>query len=105
MASFVTDDIPPADRSNAPQKIMSVKQRIEEVCAAEPDLKKRWKAMKGIKWVLFCPQLGLYAGLRGLDIVPVAKGKAQVFDGRDNEELKARFYRASTGIDFQPTLL
>lgn len=76
--------------------------RIRDTIAAHPERKARWKAMKQLKWRMYCPQLGLWAGMRGLDIVPVASvGEALVFDGRDNEEHKLRFYRASTGIQWE----
>lgn len=70
---------------------------------------QRWKAAKAIKWVMACPQLGLYAGLGdGLDgsIVPVTdRAQAVVFTGQDNEERKLAFYRAVTGVHWTPEVL
>lgn len=66
------------------------------------DPKACWRAMRAIKWRMYCPELGLWAALRGLDIVAVpSEAEALVFDGRDNELTKLRFYRASTGINWQ----
>jgi hypothetical protein len=83
-----------------------LREMIAAAIAANPDKKACWKAMKAIKWALYCPQLGLYAGLRGIDIVPVTSiADAQVFDGRDNEAQKVEFYRVITGIDWQIQLV
>lgn len=69
----------------------------------------RWKAAKQVKWVMSCPQLGLYAALSndlGGGIIPVtSKAEAVVFTAQDNEERKLAFYRAVTGINWQPELV
>lgn len=80
----------------------TLKARIASTIAAYPGLSDRWKAMKKIKWRMFCPQLGFWAGMRGLEIVPVTDPENAVqFDARDNEEQKLRFYRAATGIHWE----
>jgi hypothetical protein len=68
---------------------------------------RKWKSCKNLlKWRLYCPQLNLWAGLDGLDIVPLqTPEKAQVFDARDNAEMKQRFYTATTGIKWSIELL
>jgi hypothetical protein len=70
------------------------KNEVSEAIArviAETPIDKRWRAMRGVHWVMTCPQLGLFAGLRGLDIVPVETlAEAQTFDGRDNETWKSK---------------
>lgn len=62
----------------------------------------------GQKWRLHSPQLNLWAGLDKLLIVPCQvqeDPRIQVFDSRDNQEFKRRFYRAVTGIDWQVELV
>lgn len=64
--------------------------------------KDKWNALKAKRWRLYCPQLNLYAGVdRNGDIVPCETAddpRVQVFDGRDNEKMKLRYYTAVTGI-------
>ena len=58
-------------------------------------------ALKQIKWRL---KYGLlYAGLDGVRCVLVADDdpRCQVFDGRDNEQMKARFYGALLNCKFE----
>lgn len=86
--------------------LAKLRELIQATIDANPDKKACWRAMKKIKWALYCPQLGLYAGLSGIDIVPVVNiADAQIFDGRDNEAHKAEFYRVVTGIDWQIKLV
>lgn len=85
-------------------------QKLQELIDAKieehKDGKTRWASMKTIKWALYCPQLDLYAGLSGIEIIPVTKiEQAQIFDGRDNQELKISFYRVITGVCWQIKLL
>ncbi len=42
----------------------------------------------------------LYGGLKGLECVLVADSEAQVFDSRDNRELKQKFWSAICGVPF-----
>lgn len=85
-----------------------LKAKISALIEANPDRKARWKAMRTIKWRMYCPQLNLWAGLDGIDIVPCASPddpRVQVFDGRDNEDLKLQFYTAITGIQWEVELV
>lgn len=68
---------------------------------------KKWKACRNLlKWRLYCPQLNLWAGLKGLEIMPSETPEgAQVFDARDNAESKQKFYTALTGIQWSIELL
>lgn len=50
-----------------------------------------WKLKSGL----------LYAGLNGLMAALVGPDDAQVFDSRDNPEIKARFYGAVLGCKFE----
>lgn len=69
-----------------------------------PD-KQRWRAMRGIKWVLVSPA-GQYAALDGLRCVLTSDfNRAVVFDGRDNEQYKARFYSAVLKVAVEPQLI
>ncbi len=49
------------------------------------------KQLKSNRWRLVSPA-GQYAGLEGLRAALVNREQAQVFDGRDSEQLKIRFY-------------
>lgn len=40
--------------------------------ASVPDMKTELQKLKAEKWRLYCPQLNLWAGLQGLQIVPCA---------------------------------
>ncbi len=79
--------------------------KVAEACATtEPLTKARNKALASVRWVLACENG--FAALSGLQIIIVADiSAAQVFDGRDNEEMKARFYSAATKTQFVPVLL
>ena len=54
---------------------------------------KTWKLKSGL----------LYAGLRGPAATPVlvADDNAEIFDSRDNPEMKARYYGAVLGCKFE----
>jgi hypothetical protein len=83
-----------------------LKERINEAIRLHSDKKERWKAMQAIKWRLFSHQLGFWAGLRGVEIVPVTDpSEAMAFDARDNEEQKLAYYRAATGIQWEIELI
>ncbi len=70
----------------------------------EPKTKARNKALASVRWVL-ASEKG-FAALSGLQIIIVPDiAAAQVFDGRDNEEIKARYYTAATKTQFVPVLL
>ncbi len=70
----------------------------------EPKTKARNKALASVRWVLACDNG--FAALNGIQIIIVPDiSDAQVFDGRDNEEIKARYYTAATKTQFVPVLL
>lgn len=95
-------------KTNTQNTLTELRATISATIAANPDRKARWKAMKSIQWRMYCPQLNLWAGLDGIDIVPCASPddpRVQVFDGRDNEEIKLPFYKLITGIEWQVEIL
>jgi len=57
------------------------------------------KTLKSNRWRLVSPA-GLYAGLNGLQAALVSRDNAEVFDGRDNPEFKARFYSVLLKVSF-----
>lgn len=83
----------------------SPQTRIDAACAGtEPRTRERNKALAGIKWRL---RYGLlYAGLHGFKCVLVSADdqRCQIFDGRDNQDLKARFYDMDAGCKFEVEL-
>lgn len=61
------------------------------------DTKERWKAMKAIQWRLRGPA-GQYVGNKGFwTLAFVPEANALIFDGRDNEAIKLRFYESVLG--------
>jgi hypothetical protein len=84
---------------------MNPQPMIDRICSEIEPGTFRQKALKEVRWVLHCPQLGLWAGMNGLSIVPTEKQSATVFDGRDSVDNKRRFYRLATGIDWQPVMV
>ncbi len=59
-------------------------------------------ATKQAKWVLKNVQMNIFAGLKGVSIVPVeTEAQATVFDGMDNPAVKIPFYEAITGIKWE----
>lgn len=87
-----------------------IQEKIAEACATTaPGTKARKHALASVRWVL--ASCTGYAALVD-DPVVIARcvivddiADAQVFDGRDNEEVKARFYGAMLKTDFVPVLL
>lgn len=78
-------------------------RQIKSACGStQPFTKQRNKALASVKWRLRCGLL--YAGLDGLEVVLVEQDNAQVFDGRDNEAMKKRFYEAASGYKFEVEL-
>lgn len=71
---------------------------------AKIDAKAAWKAAKAIKWRLRSPA-GQYAGLDGLRCVLTDADHAVVFDGRDNEAFKARYYSAVLKVPLELELI
>lgn len=84
----------------------SITQKITEACAAtQPRTPARNKALKSVRWVLLCASgyAALTHDVRCIVVEDIAS--AQVFDGRDNETLKARYWSVQLGEDCQPLLL
>lgn len=85
-----------------------LQQRIAEACASTPPrTKARRQALASVQWVLGCA-----SGYAALAADPVGRcvivddiADAQVFDGRDNEEMKVRFFGAVLKTPFEPVLL
>jgi hypothetical protein len=74
------------------------------IAGTEPQSKARRKALSLVKWRLRSGLL--YAGTdRALQAVLVGPDEAIVFDGRDNEQVKADFWKATTGRTFKVELL
>ena len=64
-----------------------------------PKTTARNKALASVKWVLK-EACGLYVGLKNLQTVLVDKSEATIFDGRDNEAMKQKYFTALTGGNF-----
>lgn len=76
--------------------------------ATQPKTKERNRALAAVKWVLKCmtPFGVRYAGLNGMTCILVDRvNDAQVFDGRDNETMKAHFWGIQLGQKLEATLL
>lgn len=74
----------------------TLEKAIEGAMRATPaGTRARKKALASVKWRLRSPS-GLYAGPGDglLESALVAESDAYVFDGRDNEQLKARYFSA-----------
>lgn len=82
----------------------TLNERIEAACReTQPKTRARNTALAGVKWRLRAGLL--YAGLRGLTAHLVSESDALVFDGRDNETQKARYFSAVLGCKFEVELL
>jgi hypothetical protein len=66
---------------------------IKGTCEAFADSKQRWKAMKAIQWRFRGP-CGEFVGNRAMRAAFVSEAEATIFDGRDNAEMKQRFFEA-----------
>lgn len=75
------------------------------ISGTEPKTKARNKALASVRWILFCA--AGYAALTpyGKCFLTDCISAATVFDGRDNEELKARFWSAQLGTKLEIMLL
>jgi len=75
--------------------------------STKPNTRQRRKLLSQIKWRL---RYGLlYAGLsermlEGCILVSVDDPRCQIFDGRDNEDAKAKFYGALLNCKFEVEL-
>jgi hypothetical protein len=82
-------------------------ERIKAACdSTPPNTREREKALKRIRWVLR-DQNGNYAAVDPMtSIIAVDSVKdAIVFDGRDNEEVKRKFYNSVTGMTYAVELI
>ena len=80
--------------------------KIADACSAtKPKSRQRMKALAKIKWRLESFE-GLCAGLDDkFGCALVLPYHAQIFDGRDNEELKKKFYETVLGVELAIVLL
>lgn len=85
----------------------SLAERIAHAVTTTKEGPQRTKALKAIRWVLACsdgPEV--YGCLYGYKCgLTQHVDNAQVFDGRDNDELKAKFWSAQLGRKMVPALL
>jgi hypothetical protein len=74
---------------------MEVKGKIAEIVGGptRPKTKARMAALASVKWFL-ATEDGQAVGIRGVASKLVPLEEAQVFDGRDNEDAKRRFFEA-----------
>lgn len=72
-----------------------IRQRIEQVVNGEtkPNTKARAKALGGIQWFL-ATEDGRAVGTEGSTYGLVSLDEAEIYDGRDNEEIKRRYFEA-----------
>lgn len=82
---------------------MSLTQAIITACEGTEPGRARLKALAKVNWRLRSGLL--YAGLDGLRCVLTDKDNALVFDGRDSERTKLRFWQAATGYKFEIELV
>jgi hypothetical protein len=77
-----------------------LKLRIASALATTtPQTPARNKALTSVKWVLR-EACGLFVGMDGLSTALVPLESATVFDGRDNEAMKLKYFTATTGGKF-----
>jgi hypothetical protein len=81
-------------------------EQIAEACSAtKPRTRDRMKALAAIKWRLESFE-GLCAGLDDkFGCALVLPHNAVVFDGRDNEEMKKKFYETILGVELAIVLM
>lgn len=72
-----------------------VKERIADVVRgpSKPRTRARMKALAGVKWFMATDDARA-VGLRGVTAALVPLEEAEVYDGRDNEEMKRRYFEA-----------
>lgn len=77
--------------------LFAVSKAIAQVITNTSIGKERTKALKSVRWVL-ATAVDEFACLKGLDCALTDRiESAQIFDGRDNEALKARFWESQLG--------
>lgn len=81
--------------------------RIKAAVSSAPAGPVRTKALKAIRWVLACAEGEEgYAILNGTECCLTSYIDSAIkFDGRDNEELKAKFWSLQLGRKMVPVLL
>ncbi|AKC82947.1 hypothetical protein IMCC26134_09460 [Verrucomicrobia bacterium IMCC26134] len=74
---------------------VEVQERITDVVRGptKPRTQARMKALAGVKWFLATDDARA-VGLRGLTAALVPLEGAEIYDGRDNEEMKRRYFEA-----------
>ena len=74
---------------------MEVREQIASVVSglSKPGSRARAKALSGVQWFLATDDARA-VGLQGLSAVLVPLEDAEIYDGRDNEELKRRYFEA-----------
>ena len=75
--------------------VLEVRERISDVIKGPTSLgtRARTKALARIRWFLATDDARA-VGLRGLTGTLVPLDEAEIFDGRDNEEMKLRYFEA-----------
>lgn len=79
---------------------------VQLACSSSPAGKARVQALKGVRWVLRSGSF--WVGPVGADgVTPLVSeiGKALVFDGRDNEIMRAAFFSGLFGAPFVAELV
>lgn len=83
----------------------ALEARLDVAVAGVPqDNKALLKALSAVKWRLRCGPLyaGCNPGLFGeIVLVSADDPRCKIFDGRDNPKLKAGFYSAASGYQYQ----
>ena len=74
---------------------VEVKERIADVLngGTKPNTTARAKALSSVQWFLATDDARA-VGLRGMTAALVPLDKAQIYDGRDNEDMKRRYFEA-----------
>ena len=72
-----------------------VQERISDVVngGTKPGTQARTKALAGVQWFLSTDDARA-VGLRGLTAALVPLEEAEIYDGRDNEDMKRRYFEA-----------
>jgi hypothetical protein len=70
-----------------------VREQIEDVVngPTKTGTRAREKALSTMQWFLATSD-GRAVGLRGLKVALVSVDEAEIYDGRDNEEMKRRYF-------------
>lgn len=74
-----------------------VRAIVRDLMAAIPDPRKRREALQSVRWRLRGPRREFVGLAAGAKCSFVAESEAQVFDGRDSENMKVTMYEATLG--------